>query len=90
MRGDRSRAHAWAINCLLLLIVALPILTVSCMSKEVPVTETYLETEYRTEYRMETYEDIMELNFISMILEGLLFRNRRSRCSKYTLLPLSN
>jgi len=31
--------------------------TVSCVSKELPVTETYYETEYSTEYRTETYTE---------------------------------
>jgi len=38
------------------------IFTVSCVSKEVPVTETYYETEYKTEYKTETYtatEDVV-------------------------------
>jgi hypothetical protein len=38
---------------LLILVIAL-VFTVSCVSKEVPVTETYYETEYRTE----TYTEV--------------------------------
>jgi hypothetical protein len=30
---------------------------VSCISKEMPVTETYYETEYKTEYKTETYTE---------------------------------
>jgi len=33
------------------------VFSVSCVIKEVPVTETYYETEYRTEYRTETYTE---------------------------------
>ncbi len=33
------------------------VFSVSCVSKEVEVTETYYETEYRTEYKMETYTE---------------------------------
>ena len=45
------------------LVVAISLVfTVSCVSKEVPVTETYYETEYRTEYKTESYtttEDVV-------------------------------
>jgi hypothetical protein len=34
---------------LLSVVVILLVFTISCISKEVPVTETYSETEYRTE-----------------------------------------
>jgi hypothetical protein len=33
------------------------VFTVSCVSKEVQVTETYYETEYKTEYKTETYTE---------------------------------
>ncbi len=45
-----------------MVVVISLIFTVSCVSKEVPVTETYYETEYRTEYRTESYtatEDVV-------------------------------
>jgi hypothetical protein len=45
-----------------LVIVTSLAFTVSCVSKEVPVTETYYETEYKTAYRTETYtttEDVV-------------------------------
>lgn len=42
-------------------IVIFLIFTVSCVSKEVPVTETYYETEYKTEYKMETYTGIEDV-----------------------------
>lgn len=45
-----------------LIIVILLIFTVSCVNKEVPVTETYYETEYTTDNRTETYtttEDVV-------------------------------
>jgi len=38
------------------------VLSISCVSKEVPVTETYYETEYKTKYKTETYtttEDVV-------------------------------
>ncbi len=38
------------------------VFTVSCVSKEVPVTETYFQTEYMYEYKTETYtatEDVV-------------------------------
>ena len=31
--------------------------SVSCVEKEMPVTETYYETEYKTEYKTETYTE---------------------------------
>ena len=34
-------------------VVIFLILAVSCVSKELPVTETYYKTEYRTEYKIE-------------------------------------
>jgi hypothetical protein len=37
------------------------VFAVSCVSKEVPVTETYSETEYKTEYKTETYTDIEDV-----------------------------
>lgn len=40
----------------LFIAVVIPLVfTVSCVSKQVPVTETYYETEYKTEYKTETY-----------------------------------
>jgi hypothetical protein len=47
---------------LILFIVSLLIVNISCISKEMPVTETYYETEYRTEYKTEIYtttEDVV-------------------------------
>jgi hypothetical protein len=47
---------------LLFIVVISLVFTVSCVDKEVPVTETYSETEYKTEYKMETYtttEDVV-------------------------------
>ena len=49
-RGVADRAKIW----LLFSLICLPIFMLSCVSKEVPVTETYYETEYRTEYYVET------------------------------------
>ncbi len=46
----------------IMVIVVSLVFTVSCVSKEVPVTETYYETEYKTEYKTETYattEDVV-------------------------------
>lgn len=48
--------------CLSFVVVLSLIFTVSCVSKQVPVTETYYETEYKTEYKTETYtatEDVV-------------------------------
>ena len=45
-----------------MVLVVLLIFTISCVSKEVQVTETYYETEYETEYKTETYtetEDVL-------------------------------
>ena len=39
------------------LVVALPLLAASCVTREVPAVETYYETEYRTEYKTETYAE---------------------------------
>ncbi|MBM3143057.1 MAG: hypothetical protein FJ005_08500 [Chloroflexi bacterium] len=47
---------------LAMIMVTSLVFTVSCVSKEVPVTETYYETEYRTEYKTESYtatEDVV-------------------------------
>jgi hypothetical protein len=38
-------------------IIICLVFTVSCISREVPVTETYYETEYKTEYKTETYTE---------------------------------
>jgi len=46
---------------LLFVVVISLVFTVSCVSKEVPVTETYYETEYKTEYRTETYTDTEDM-----------------------------
>jgi hypothetical protein len=50
-------------SLLVSMVVAISLVfTVSCVNKEVPVTETYYETEYKTEYRTETYtttEDVV-------------------------------
>jgi len=35
--------------------------TISCVDKEVPVTETYYDTEYKTEYRTETYTETEDI-----------------------------
>ena len=42
---------------LLFIMVILLVFIISCVSKEVPVTETYYETEYKTEYKMGTYTE---------------------------------
>jgi hypothetical protein len=42
---------------LLFVAVISIVFIVSCVTKEVPVTETYYETEYKTEYRTETYTE---------------------------------
>lgn len=47
---------------LIFLIVISLVFIVSCVSKEIPVTETYYENGYRTEYKTETYtatEDVV-------------------------------
>jgi len=43
-----------------ILIVALPLLTASCVTVEVPSVETYYETEYRTEYKTESYTETVD------------------------------
>lgn len=57
MSTVRSRANSVAKFWLLFFIVCLPVFTVSCVSTEVPVTETYYETESRTE-SYTTIEDV--------------------------------
>jgi hypothetical protein len=42
-------------------IIICLVFTVSCVSKEVPVTETYYETEYKTEYKTENYTAIEDV-----------------------------
>ncbi len=41
---------------------------VSCVTREVPVTETYYETEYKTEYKTETYTTTEDV--VVMTIEG--------------------
>jgi len=43
-----------------ILVVALPLLAASCVTREVPAVETYYETEYRTEYKTETYTETVD------------------------------
>jgi len=45
---------------LAILIVALSLCAVSCVTTEVPAVETYYETEYRTEYKTETYTETVD------------------------------
>ena len=45
------------LSLLLVLVISL-VFTVSCVTKEVPVTETYYETEYKTEYKTEMYTEV--------------------------------
>ena len=42
------------------LIMALPLCVMSCVTVEVPEIETYYETEYRTEYKTETYTETVD------------------------------
>lgn len=55
-RGCRPRPNMKNIS---LLLLALPLLAVSasCMARQYPVTSTYEETAYRTEYVSETYTE---------------------------------
>jgi hypothetical protein len=46
---------------LLSVVVISLVFTLSCVNKEVPVTETYYETEYKTEYKTETYTEIEDV-----------------------------
>ncbi len=50
-----NRSKSWS---LFLILLSLPAVTLSCVSKEVAVTETYYETEYKTEYKTESYTEI--------------------------------
>ncbi|MBN2463568.1 MAG: hypothetical protein JXB43_08250 [Dehalococcoidia bacterium] len=44
------------------MVVAISLVpAVSCVNKEVPVTETYYDTEYKTEYRTETYTETEDI-----------------------------
>jgi hypothetical protein len=49
------------------------VFTVSCVSKEVQVTETYYETEYKTEYKTETYTETEDV--VVSTSEGKTFLN---------------
>ena len=42
---------------ILFIVIILPVLTISCVTKEVQVTETYYETEYRIEQYIEAGEE---------------------------------
>jgi len=43
-----------------ILMMALPLCAMSCVTREIPAVETYYETEYRTEYRTETYTETVD------------------------------
>jgi len=58
---------------LLFVVVISLVFTVSCVSKEVPVTETYYETEYKTEYKAETYTETEDV--VVSTSEGKTFLN---------------
>jgi len=79
---------------LLFVVVISLVFTISCVSKEVPVTETYYETEYKTEYRTETYtatEDVVvrtsegktSLTPISKWYAGIYFKAAGSGAGTY-------
>jgi len=44
----------------LVIMMALPLCAMSCVTVEVPEVETYYETEYRTEYKTETYTETVD------------------------------
>jgi len=58
MKKNKSGAHGEIESWLLFLIISLPIITLSCVTKEYAVTENYTEIEMRTEYKTESYTDI--------------------------------
>ena len=41
-------------------MIAVLLLSTSCVTRQVPVVETYYETEYRTEYRTESYTETVQ------------------------------
>ncbi len=67
------------------IIVACLVLSVSCVSKEIPATEDYYQTEYRTEYRTETYTAIEDV--VVKTIEGSNFLSTKSQ---WKSLGLSN
>lgn len=56
MSKNGSQAHMRAKNWLSLLLTILPVLILSCVTKETPATETYQETEYQQETYTATEE----------------------------------
>lgn len=60
---------------LLFAVVTSLVFTVSCVSKEVPVTETYYETEYKTEYKTESYTTTEDV--VVETVEGSEFLNTK-------------
>jgi hypothetical protein len=47
---------------LLIIIIVIPfVITVSCVNRQIAVTETYYETEYRTQYKTETYTELEDI-----------------------------
>jgi hypothetical protein len=56
---DKGRLTGQMKICVLFLLISLLVVTLSCVNKEVPITETYYETEYRQEpyTTTESYEN---------------------------------
>jgi hypothetical protein len=67
------------------LIAILSLLAASCVTRQVPVVETYTETEYKTGYRTETYTETVDAVISSK--EGTSYPNLQSKWYTDLLIP---
>lgn len=62
---------------LLVFMMILPLLAASCVTRQVPVVETYSETEYKTEYRTEPYTETV--NTVISSKEGATYLTQQMK-----------
>ncbi|MCJ7516208.1 MAG: hypothetical protein MUO89_09665 [Dehalococcoidia bacterium] len=68
-----------------ILIVISSLLATSCVTRQVPVVETYSETEYKTEYRTEPYTETVDAVISSK--QGVSYPNVKSKWYTDLLIP---
>ena len=68
-----------------ILVVITSLLAASCVTRQVPVVETYSETEYKTEYRTEPYTETVDAVISSK--QGVSYPNVKSKWYTDLLIP---
>ncbi len=65
-------------------MIACLVFTVSCVSKEVPVTETYYETEYKVDKKEGVIDLVPKIKWHANLYGDIMYADATGKCSGFT------